>query len=123
MPVSDLALVTRKTDTPLDTDSKIATLPKKYYSAADYRELYISGELTPTAVAKAILPMIRRDTKPPGEHSIAWFDSKVDLILLAAEASTLRYKEKRSLGPLDGVPTAVKGEHLLTCHTYRYTNR
>ena len=84
----------------------------RYYSAADYRALYISGELTPTAVALAILPLIRKDTSPPGEYSAGWFDSKVDLILAAAEASTCRYKEKRSLGPLDGVPTAVKdGEH------------
>jgi hypothetical protein len=88
---------------------RAATPTQQYYSASDYRELYISGELTPTAVANAILPLIRRDTTPPGEHSLAWFDSRVDLILAAAEASTLRYKEKRTLGPLDGVPTAVKG--------------
>lgn len=90
-------------------EPKSSSVPKKYYSASDYRELYLSGELTPTAVAKAILPLIRRDTKPPGEHSIAWFDSRIDLILAAAEASTLRYEKSRSLGPLDGVPTAVKG--------------
>lgn len=62
------------------------------------------------AVAKAILPLIRRDTSPPGEHSVAWFDSRVDLVLAAAAASTLRWKEKRPLGPLDGVPTAIKDE-------------
>lgn len=93
----------------LVTEKPKASIAKKYYSASDYRELYLSGELTPTAVANAILPLIRRDTSPPGEHSMAWFASRVDLILAAAEASTLRYKEKRPLGPLDGVPTAVKG--------------
>jgi Asp-tRNA(Asn)/Glu-tRNA(Gln) amidotransferase A subunit family amidase len=86
-------------------------LSRKYYTVADYHRLYVSGELTPTAVAKAILPLIRKDTSPPGEHSIAFFDSKVDLVLAAAEASTLRYKEKRPLGPLDGVPTAIKDEY------------
>ena len=84
---------------------------KKYYSVADYHSLYLSGELTPTVVVKAILPLIRRDTSPPGEHSIAWCDSQVDLILAAAEASTLRYKDKRPIGILDGVPTGVKDEY------------
>jgi hypothetical protein len=86
-------------------------LSNKYYTVADYQRLYLSGEITPTAVAKSILALIRKDTTPPGEHSIAFFDSKVDLVLAAAEASTLRYKEKRPLGPLDGVPTAIKDEY------------
>ena len=84
---------------------------RKSYSVADYHDLYLSGELTPTAVAKAILPMIRRDISPPGEHSIAWWDSRVDLILAAAEASTLRYKNKRPIGILDGVPSGIKDEY------------
>lgn len=85
--------------------------PAKRYSVADYRALYLSGELTPLDVARAILPLIRRDIEPAGIHSIAWFDVKADLVLQAAEASTQRYKEKRSLGPLDGIPTAVKDEY------------
>lgn len=82
----------------------------RYYSAADYRRLYLAGELTPTDVARALLPLIRRDAKPPGKYSTAWFDSKEQIVLDAAAASTQRYREKRSLGPLDGVPTAVKDE-------------
>ena len=84
---------------------------KTYYSVADYHALYRSGELTPTAVAKAILPLIRRDISPPAEHSIAWFDTQIDLVLAAAEASTLRYKNKRPFGILDGVPTGIKDEY------------
>ncbi len=84
---------------------------KKYYSVADYHALYLSGDLTPTAVARAILPLIRRDISPPGEYSIAWWDSRVDLVLAAAEASTLRYKDKRPIGILDGVPTGIKDEY------------
>lgn len=79
-------------------------------SVAMYRALYLSGQLTPLDVAQAILPLIRRDTSPPGEHSLAWIDVHVTKVLKAAEASTLRYKQGRSLGPLDGVPTAVKDE-------------
>ncbi|TPX18806.1 uncharacterized protein E0L32_011485 [Thyridium curvatum] len=83
----------------------------RYYSVEDYHELFLSGELTPTDVANALLPLIRRDTSPKGEHSIAWFDTKVDLVLRAADESTARYKAGRPLGLLDGVPTAVKDEY------------
>ncbi|ORY61485.1 amidase signature domain-containing protein [Pseudomassariella vexata] len=86
-------------------------LPWKKYSVADYRSLYLSGELTPLDVVHSILPLIRRDTSPPGEHSMAWFHVNVDLVIRAAEASTLRYKEGRSLGLLDGILTAVKDEY------------
>ncbi|KAM0330666.1 hypothetical protein ACHAQA_003618 [Verticillium albo-atrum] len=102
---------------------KSSTFPN---TAAFYRSQYLSGKLTPLDVAQAILPLIRRDTSPPGEHSVAWIEVHAELVLQAAEASTLRYKEKRSLGPLDGVPTAVKDEFdmlgyrtsLGTCHDY-----
>ncbi|KAM5358861.1 hypothetical protein ACJZ2D_014920 [Fusarium nematophilum] len=95
-------------------------------SAAEYRKLYLSGELSPLDVARAILPLIRRDTTPPGDHSVAWIEVHPELILKAAAESTRRYKENRSLGPLDGVPTAVKDEYdmegykttLGTCHNY-----
>ena len=81
-----------------------------YYTSADYHALYKSGELTPTAVVEALLPLIRRDTSPPGEHSVAFIESKVDIIRAAAAASTERYKNGKPLGPLDGVPIAVKDE-------------
>ncbi|KAK6832475.1 hypothetical protein RU639_003928 [Aspergillus parasiticus] len=84
--------------------------PTKYYSVADYHELYKSGELTPIAVVKGLLPLIRRDLSTPGKHSIAFVDSRVDLVLAAAEESTRRYKEGRPLGLFDGVPAAVKDE-------------
>ncbi|WDK08938.1 amidase [Colletotrichum graminicola] len=85
--------------------------PSKYYTVNDYHEMYLSGVVTPLAVARVILSLVRRDTNPPGEHSLAWFDTKVEQVLAAAEASTKRYKEGCSLGPLDGVPTAVKDEY------------
>ncbi|CAM1502511.1 Fc.00g044950.m01.CDS01 [Cosmosporella sp. VM-42] len=88
--------------------------PRQFYSVADYRALYLSGEVTPTDVVNAIIPLIRRDASEPGKsgkHATAWLEIKLDLILKAAEASTLRYKSKQSLGALDGVPTAVKDEY------------
>ncbi len=85
----------------------------RYYSIADYHALYLSGELTPTEVATALLPLIRRDGTRSGAHAHAWFDTKDDLVLRAAAASTLRYQTKSHRGPLDGVPTAVKDEYAL----------
>lgn len=81
--------------------------PGLYYSVADYQAFYRSGELTPLAVAKAILPLIRRDETPPGAYSDAWFEHRIDLIYTAAKASTLRWKQGKPLGPLDGIPTGM----------------
>lgn len=100
----DLAVDSNGTPSPKTLSSH------RYYSVADYTAMYMSGDLTPTAVAKALLPLIRKDTSPPGQYSIGWFDSKVESIMAAAEASTLRYQKKAPLGPLDGVPAAVKDE-------------
>ena len=81
-----------------------------YYTSADYHALYVSGELTPTAVVETLLPLIRRDVKPPGKHSTAFLESQVEIIHAAAEASTKRFKDGKPLGPLDGVPVAIKDE-------------
>ncbi|KAJ5167299.1 uncharacterized protein N7482_006080 [Penicillium canariense] len=85
-----------------------------YYTSADYHALYSSGELTPTAVVETLLPLVRRDAKPPGKHSIAFLESKVEIVRAAAEASTERYKQGRPLGPLDGIPVAIKDEVHIT---------
>jgi Asp-tRNA(Asn)/Glu-tRNA(Gln) amidotransferase A subunit family amidase len=90
------------------------TLPKdlagRYHSAADYHAMYLSGELTPLAVAELLLPLIRKDIDPKNVHSVAFVDSRVDLVMEAATASTERYKLGKSLGVLDGVPLAIKDE-------------
>ncbi len=91
--------------------------PPKYYSVQDYHALYLSEELTPTDVAAALLPLIRKDVEPRSPHAVAWFDAKADLVMKAAEASTLRYRAQRPLGVLDGVPTAVKDEYELEGYT------
>jgi Asp-tRNA(Asn)/Glu-tRNA(Gln) amidotransferase A subunit family amidase len=90
------------------------SLPKnisgRYYSIADYHALYMSGELTPIAVAESLLPLIRRDAASRSSHSIAFTDSNAELILHAAKESTQRYKDGKSLGLLDGIPVGVKDE-------------
>lgn len=84
--------------------------PNGYHSAADYHALYKSGRLTPTDAVEALLPLIRRDTSPPGAHSVAFLSTEVELVRKAAEASIRRYKQGKPLSVLDGVPVAVKDE-------------
>lgn len=91
--------------------AKRGTQASGYYSVADYHRLYLTGEITPIAVAKALLPLICRDVDSPSRYSTAWFDTKVELVMSAARRSTKRYKEGKPLGPLDGVPTAMKDEY------------
>jgi len=80
----------------------------QHYTSADYVSSYKSEELTPSDVAEVLIPLISRDAK--GEHSVAFLESKAELVRAAAQASTKRYQEGKSLGPLDGVPVAVKDE-------------
>jgi Asp-tRNA(Asn)/Glu-tRNA(Gln) amidotransferase A subunit family amidase len=72
--------------------------------------MYLSGQLTPLAVAESLLPLIRRDVRHASHHSTAFIDSHAEAILEAAKASTLRYKEGKPLSIFDGVPTAIKDE-------------
>ena len=82
----------------------------RYYSVTDYHAVYRSGRLTPTDSVEALLPLIRRDTSPPGGHSVAFISTEIELVRRAAEASTLRYEQGKPLGVLDGVPIALKDE-------------
>lgn len=85
-----------------------------FYTSADFVALYTAGTLTPVDVVEHLLPLIRRDTKPPGKYSVGWVSVRADLILEAAKASAERYKAGTPLGPLDGVPIAVKDSFDIT---------
>ena len=74
----------------------------------------MSGKVTPSEVVDLLLPLIRRDTQPAGQYSVAFIDSKADLVRAAAKASTERYRAGKPLSELDGVPLAVKDEVDLT---------
>ncbi|KAG8667742.1 hypothetical protein FPOAC2_12931 [Fusarium poae] len=95
----------------LQQDNSSVFNPARFYSAADYRALYLSGQVTPVDVVNAILPLIQLEGPQPGRHASAWRELKVDQIMRAAEASTERYKNKQPLGPLDGVPSAIKDDY------------
>jgi len=66
--------------------------------------------VNPTTIIETLLPLVRRDIQPAGKHSTAFVESQVEIIRAAAEASSERYKNGQSLGPLDGIPVAVKDE-------------
>ncbi|GAB7364691.1 hypothetical protein MBLNU230_g5492t1 [Neophaeotheca triangularis] len=81
-----------------------------FKSALDFHEAYKSGKVTPSSVAKALLPLIRRDVANPSKHSTAFLESRADLVLQAAIESTARYHDGKPLSVLDGVPVCVKDE-------------
>lgn len=83
--------------------------PFIYSTIDDYVEAYQSGRCTPTDVARRFLTALRRSEEltPPMRIFIA--QRETDLLAQAASA-TARYAEGKTLGPLDGVPIAVKDE-------------
>lgn len=83
---------------------------ERYRSVAEYHTLYRTGKLNPLAVVESLLPLIRRDTTPPGAYSVAFTESHVEEIIEAAKASTLRYQQGKPLSILDGVPTGIKDD-------------
>jgi Asp-tRNA(Asn)/Glu-tRNA(Gln) amidotransferase A subunit family amidase len=82
--------------------------PRHHYTSADYVSSYRSGKLTPSSVAEAVIPLISNDAG--SKHALAFLESKTELVREAARASTKRYGAGKPLGPLDGVPVAVKDE-------------
>ncbi len=80
-----------------------------YASVSDYASAYRNGETTPLSVAEAVLELIDESERrtPPMRLFIA--KDRRDL-LAQAKASTERFERKEPLGPLDGVPAAVKDE-------------
>jgi Asp-tRNA(Asn)/Glu-tRNA(Gln) amidotransferase A subunit family amidase len=82
------------------------------FSAAttgDYAAAYRSGRLTPEAVAEQVLVQSNNADQrdPPMRVFIA---QDAEDVMKQARASTQRHKDGATLGPLDGVPVAVKDE-------------
>lgn len=75
----------------------------------DYLECYRSGKLTPSQVAKNIIAALEDCDKstPPLRAIVQWDPEQ---IMLMAEASTARYRNKCTLSYLDGIPVCVKEE-------------
>ncbi|EQC34595.1 hypothetical protein SDRG_07919 [Saprolegnia diclina VS20] len=79
------------------------------YTAADYVGKYTSGAITPLQAITAVLNAI--DDSNRREMPLrAFIQVHTDAALEDARASTARYRAGAPLGPLDGVPIAVKDE-------------
>lgn len=81
----------------------------RFHTCADFVSAYQGGRADPEQVAQKVIEAIAGgDTlEPPMRTMIA---SYPDDILAQARASAQRYREGNTLGPLDGVPVAVKDE-------------
>ncbi|KAF2981593.1 hypothetical protein EK904_001055 [Melospiza melodia maxima] len=84
----------------------------------DYLECYRSGKLTPTQVAKNIIAMLEDCDKstPPLRAIVQWDQEQ---IMLMAEASTTRYRNKCTLSCLDGIPVCLKEEFKVVPYHHR----
>ena len=81
----------------------------KFASAWDYTKAYQTGATSPEKVAENSLAAIESSntTNPPLQAII---NVKPEDVLWLAHESAQRYKDGSALGPLDGVPVAVKDE-------------
>jgi len=80
-----------------------------YRSAADYVKAYKDGTLSPLQAAEQVLAAIEASEKDQTPlRAFILFDRED--VLSQAKASTKRYQAKKPLGPLDGVPVAIKDE-------------
>lgn len=82
----------------------------RFATVADFRRAYESGKCTPTDVASAVLNAIESSNalNPPLR---AITDTKREVVLAMAEASTERWKTGKILSFLDGIPISIKGEY------------
>lgn len=80
-----------------------------YDTAQDYQRAYLTGEITPEEVAESVLGAIAASDR--GEAPLRAFIAvnREDLVDQAT-ASAKRYARGEQLGPLDGVPVAIKDE-------------
>jgi len=80
-----------------------------YASASDHARAYREGTATPLAVAEALLSAVDASEAhaPPLR---AWLALDRDDVRSQAAASSERHRRGAPLGPLDGVPVAVKDE-------------
>lgn len=77
-------------------------------TSRDYVEAYQSGATTPTEVTRKLLDIIDKTTRDASLN--AFIEWHREAALEMADAATARYRAGNALGPLDGVPVALKDE-------------
>ncbi|CAG8605159.1 7648_t:CDS:10 [Diversispora eburnea] len=90
-------------------EPKDETSHSGFLSSFDFRKAYLSKKLTPLQVCETLIGKIDSSFKcdPPLNGFCKY--KRNDIIAQATE-STARYEQNKSLGPLDGVPIAIKDQ-------------
>ncbi|MHC1781751.1 MAG: amidase [Anaerolineaceae bacterium] len=90
--------------------SPAPTIPDfPYRTMGDYQAAYKDGTLTPVTAAEKVLAGMRASEE--GQRPLrAFVASNQDEVMKQAEASTERHRRGKTLGPLDGIPIAIKDE-------------
>ena len=87
-------------------------------SVADFVRAYRCGDVTPSDVAMTVLEAIANsDRATPPLRAIV--QSNRNVVLAMAAASTQRWKDNKTLSPLDGVPVAVKESFRVEPYPFR----
>ncbi|CAG8630257.1 36029_t:CDS:10 [Gigaspora margarita] len=84
---------------------------QKFLCARDFTEAYSARRITPTQVCEKLIDNINQSCSEACDPPLyGMYQYHQDDIMAQAEASTTRYIQEQSLGPLDGVPVAIKDE-------------
>lgn len=87
-----------------------AELAGRFFSVADYHDLYKSGAARPLDVVTELLPLVDRDRELLSKYASAWTQHNASEALAAAKASTARWAAGKPLSFVDGVPFGVKDD-------------
>uniref|UniRef100_A0A8C3JU25 Amidase domain-containing protein n=1 Tax=Calidris pygmaea TaxID=425635 RepID=A0A8C3JU25_9CHAR len=102
----------------VDTRSDSASNGFSFKGIKDYLDCYRSGKLTPSQVATNIIAVLEDcDKSTPPLRAIVQWDR--EQIMLMAEASTVRYRNKSTLSYLDGIPVCLKEEFKVVPYHHR----
>ena len=97
-----------ETQGPSVPDQTVTQSPRVDHIAriSDYVTAFKTKRVTPRDVVEKVLEIIEKDTR----FKSTFLSVQREEVLRLADASTKRYEAGEPLGPLDGVPLAVKGK-------------
>ncbi|CAG8596920.1 23893_t:CDS:10, partial [Gigaspora rosea] len=84
---------------------------QKFLCARDFTEAYLAKKITPIQVCEKLIDKINHSLSKACDPPLyGMYQYHKDDIMAQAKASTARYNQNKPLGPLDGVPVAIKDE-------------